>query len=132
MNKNLLLILALFVGNSFAQNNIVRLVCDTPYVFTPDYEQREMAIIDLDKGKGSWSSFQTLMADKFDFIDGIFFEISQDTISSAGARIDRFSLELTYPYRKNEPVKKCKLVDKKELLKEQKKAKDWVKSARKI
>ena len=126
--KNLLIVTLFFSVTAFTENNIVRLVCDASYIFYPDYKQREMGIIDLDKGKGSWATFSTIF-EPFNFIDGVSFVISEDTISSLGARINRYTLELSYPNRsKKEPIRQCILVDRRELLKEQKKAKDWVKS----
>ena len=126
--KNLLIVTLFFSVTAFTEKNIVRLVCDASYIFYPDYKQREMGIIDLDKGKGSWATFSTIF-EPFNFIDGVSFVISEDTISSLGARINRYTLELSYPNRsKKEPIRQCILVDRRELLKEQKKAKDWVKS----
>lgn len=140
--KKLLVIILFFTANTFTEVLDIKLVCDTPYVLTPDYSKRYLTEIYPPIRKfvvteyfinGSWG----------DYYDGIFdgefvyneeshyWNISKDKISTGTYGkggyivIDRYTLKLTHPFRKKAPVRQCRVVNEKEFFKELKKAQDW-------
>ena len=111
--KYLLSILILFSGLSLS-DEIKRLICDKPYIFFPDYEEREVVRIDMndEPTEGSYLHVRSIYGDEiFDFKDYLIepYTISwmKDTDSTDWiASLDRITLKLTY--RGFEP-KQCKI-----------------------
>ena len=63
--KYLLSILILFSGLSLS-DEIKRLICDKPYIFFPDYEEREVVRIDMndEPTEGSYLHVRSIYGDE--------------------------------------------------------------------
>ena len=146
--KSLLVITLFFTASTFTEVLDIKLVCDTPYVLTPDYSERVLTEVypPIEKKygetewfiNGSWGHYFDGYIDghpndgKFTYYkETHVWDISKSRITRGKygtlgyIKIDRYTLEMTFPFRKKEPVRQCRVVKEKEFFKELKKAQDW-------